>query len=193
MAKGKSKLSKSNAGGAGTPLQDKIEVNEKMLNNPKYEQPLKVLNTLYDDYNTKLQTVSVGAEKAAGDVDITGQYLRINTSDPYVATHEFAHTLANTDADKYGLTNNKAFWGEIRKIRTAYRKDVAKDYKKQISSYADSKSGGLDEFFAEAFAQAKGRQMGLSKRKKGWETYGDDYTYSNQVLAVVDKYFKKKK
>lgn len=190
MGRGTSKVGRG--AGGGTPLQNKIDVNEKMLNNPKYEQPLKVINALYDDYNTRLKKVSIGAEQAAGDVDIMGQQLRINTSDPYVAAHEFAHTLANTSADKYGLTDDKAFWGEIRKIRTAYRKDVAKDYRKQISSYADTKSGGLDEFFAEAFAQAKGRQMGLSESKKGWKNYGDDYTYSNQVLAVVDKYFKKK-
>lgn len=173
MGRGTSKVGKSAGGGGSStkPLDEKININPKILNNPKYEQPIKVINKLYDEYNTRMNELSVGAEKSAGDVDIMGQKMRINTNDPMVVTHEFAHTLANTSADKYGLTNDKAFWGEIRKIRTAYRKDVAKDYRKKISSYADTRGdGGLDEFFAEAFAHAKGKQMGITHKKAGKST-----------------------
>ena len=84
------------------------------------------------------------------------------------------------------MTNDNDFWKEIRKIRTTYRKDVENDSKRWISAYEHSNKA-LDEFAAEAFAQAKMKQMGIALPDK----YGTDTTYSDQVLAVVDKYFKK--
>lgn len=112
--------------------------------------------------------------------------MRLNTGKVSDAIHEFAHTLANTDADKYGLTNKQAFWKEVRKVRTEYRKAVREDYSKTISSYADA-GNILDEFMAEAFTQAKALQIGVDLP----EQYGKDLTYSSQVLNIIDKYFKK--
>lgn len=112
--------------------------------------------------------------------------MRLNSSKIEDALHEFAHTLAGTDSDKVGITNDKAFWDEVRKIRTQYRKAVREDHKKTISSYADS-GNKLDEFMAEAFMQAKAAQMNI----KLPDQYGNDLTYANIVLSIIDKYFKK--
>ena len=65
-------------------------------------------------------------------------------------------------------------------------KDVGDDTARWISTYEHG-SRSVDEFFAEAFAQAKMSQLGLSLPEK----YGTDLTYSNKVLEIVDKYFKK--
>lgn len=183
---------KSGAGGGGS--SDKlnnlknIDIAENMLNNPKYEQPLAILNDLTEEYNTRLGAIKTGAEKAAGDVDMSGYTLRINTNDAAISIHEFAHTLANSSADKYGLTNDKDFWKEIRKVRNEYHRDVDRkqDSKRWISQYEHS-SGSIDEFFADAFTHAKLKQMGLTTR----QSYGSDYTYSDKVLAITDKYFRK--
>lgn len=153
------------------------------------DQQVEVIKDLSNEYNTRLQKVTTGAENAAGDVDITGSRLRLSSNKIEVAVHEFAHTLANTTADKYGLTNDKGFWDEIRKIRTAYRKDVRNDRSKSISFYADGQ-GILDEFMAEAFTQAKMTERGM---KLPEEQYGTDTEYAERVLNVINKYFKKKR
>ena len=147
-----------------------------------------ILKNLSNQYNTRLETVKGGAQQAAGDVDLMGQVMRLNSSKVEDAIHEFAHTLANTDADKYGLTDDKKFWSEIRKIRTSYRKAVKDDWQKRISAYADSQNI-LDEFMAEAFTQGKAKELGIELP----DTYGDDYTYSDLVMKAIDKYFKKKR
>ena len=154
----------------------------------KFEQSRELLLKLEQQYNTRLEKVTIGAQRAAGDVDITGSVMRLNSNDLSATIHEFAHTLANSDADKYGLTNDQEFWKEIKKIRTAYRKEVDKlrDPSKFISSYEHSRRE-IDEFMAEAFTQAKMRELGLTLPEK----YGNDYTYSQQVLNAINKYFGK--
>ena len=171
---------------------DLIEFNLPPAKNDRLQRmrdyQVEVLKDLSDEYNTRLQKVTIGAENAAGDVDISCSRLRLSSTKIEVAVHEFAHTLANTTADKYGLTNDKDFWDEIRKIRTSYRKAVRNDYSKSISFYADGE-GKLDEFFAEAFTQAKMTELGI---KLPENQYGKDTEYSEKVLAIIDKYFKKR-
>ena len=156
-------------------------------NEERYAQSKELIIQLSNEYNTRLQKVTSGAKNAAGDTDISGATMRLSSREPSTAIHEFAHTLANTDADKYGLTNDQEFWGEIRKIRTDYRKAIRDDSRGIISTYADS-DHDLNEFMAEAFTHAKMRQMGLDIPSK----YGTDFTYSQRVLDTVDKYFKKR-
>ena len=102
--------------------------------------------------------------------------------------HEFAHSLSqsreNTDPD---------FWKDVKKVRTQYRKEIkgidkaelvdhtmntseaiAAKKKIFISDYAEK---DIDEFLADAFAQAK-----LSSNPS---------PYAEEVLKTVDKYFKK--
>lgn len=154
----------------------------------KFKDSVKVLKSLSKEYDTRLHEVSLGAERAAGDTDISGYRIRLSSASVETAIHEFAHTLTNSDADKYGLTNHTEFWKEIKKIQRDYKKNTSSDPSKWISSYEHS-SKGTDEFFAEAFTHAKMRSLGLAKPSK----YGSDYTYSEKVLNVVNKYFKKRK
>lgn len=154
---------------------------------PHKEQE-QIITRLTKEYNTRLQHVTVGAEKAAGTVDMSGATMNLSAKDIGTAVHEFAHTMANSAADKYGLTNDGEFWKEIKKIRRAYKKDVdaKQDISRWISGYEHG-SKSIDEFFAEAFTQAKLNEMGIKLPSK----YGSDFTYSKKVLATVDKYFKK--
>lgn len=154
----------------------------------KHVKQQQMISMLSNEYNTRLQKVTVGAERAAGDVQISGAIMRLNHNTENVTIHEFAHTLANSSADKYGLTNDVDFWKEIKKIRREYHKDVDKnsDTSRWISQYEHS-SKSVDEFFAEAFTQAKMHELGLELPSK----YGSDLTYSKKVLEVVDNYFKK--
>ena len=153
-------------------------------------QQQQLISKLSNEYNTRLQTVTLGAKKAAGTVDISGSTMKLSSSDDVVVFHEFAHTLANSMADKYGLTDDGDFWKEIKKIKRDYHKDVdrTQDTSRWISFYEHS-NGTVDEFFAEAFTHAKMQEMGL----KTSGNYGADFTYSKKVLDVVDKYFKKRR
>ena len=157
------------------------------FNDEKWSETKRVINKLANEYNTRMGVVTGGAKKAAGEVDISGYTMRLNSSYIDTAIHEFAHTLAGTDADKVGLTNDAEFWKEIKKIKRAYRKAVADDSSRWISSYEHG-SNSLDEFMAEAFTLAKMKEMGYEIPDK----YGKDLTYANQVLDVVNKYFGKK-
>lgn len=158
------------------------------FNNDKHDKQIDVLKILSSDYDTRLEIVTSGSKQSAGDVDITGSIMRLSSSMESDAIHEFAHTLANTDADKYGLTNDTKFWKEIKKVRREYMRDVGADSTRWISAYEHSHQK-IDEFFAEAFTHAKAREMGIVLSDK----YGKDFTYSQKVLAIIDKYFKRKK
>lgn len=149
-------------------------------------QQKEIIQRLTGEYNTRLQRVTVGAEKAAGDVDITGARMRLSDKHPETAIHEFAHSMAGTEADRVGLTDNGEFWKEIRSIRRSYHKDVdaLQDTSRWISTYEHS-SRSVDEFMAEAFTHAKMRELGLPIPSK----YGKDFTYSRRVLDAVNKYF----
>jgi hypothetical protein len=151
----------------------------------------RLIKSMLDEYDSRLLTVEGGAKNAAGDVDMSGAKMRLSTKDPIAVLHEFAHTLANSTADKYGLTDDADFWKEVRKIRRQYMKDVENNYWKMISSYEHSQhgDGAIDEFMAESFAHAKAKEKGYKLPSR----YGDDFTYSRKVLAAIDKYFKKKK
>lgn len=167
--------------------QPEYEKETNIKYNPKISESQKsLIKSLSEEYRTRLQEVTTGAQKAAGDVDIAGSRMRLSDKHENTAIHEFAHTLANSAADKYGLTNDQGFWKEIKKIRREYMKDVGNDPSRWISSYEHS-SRSIDEFMAEAFAHAKMRQLGLTFPAK----YGGDFTYSQKVLDTIDKYFKK--
>lgn len=182
-------------------LEYKYETDKKVLNKygeeitfdfkvnaDRYAIPKDIIKTLSNQYNTRLQKVTYGAERGAGDVDITGSIMRINKVDAATSIHEFAHTLANSNADKYKLTNDGGFWKEIRKIYRQYHKDIDRlqDTSRMISTYEHS-SRDVNEFMAEAFTHAKLRELGIDIPSK----YGNDFTYSQKVLDTVDKYFKK--
>lgn len=152
------------------------------------ERQKEIIQKLASQYNTRLKTVTIGAKNAAGDTDITGQRMRLSAKQENVAIHEFAHSIASYSSDKVGLTNNKDFWKEISKIQRDYHRDVdaAQGTSRWISAYEYS-SRSKDEFMAEAFTHAKMREMGL----KVPDNYGKDYTYSQQVLKIVDRYFRR--
>lgn len=153
---------------------------------------IQPISELSNEYNTRLKVVTGGADKAAGMVDMMGQTMQLNSIHHRTVYHEFAHTLTNTDALKLGLVDDNDFWKEIRKVRSDYKKAIFNNPKISISSYANSGANGaekIDEFFAEAFAHAKMRQRGLPIP----DEYGDDFTFSQRVLDITDKYFKKAK
>lgn len=167
---------------------------------------MKQLVSLADEYGVKFNEITTSAgRKYLGDVVRTGRYGDVITMlypkkyyknreallqelkkasssgsmpriggrniDIYTTTHEFAHTLSEELTSRlYGIDSD--FWDEIE--------DVYKDYKKNgqgvLGKYA---STNQNEFMAEAFAEAK---LGVNPSK-----------HAVEVLAIVDKYFKKKK
>ena len=154
----------------------------------RFTKSKTILEKLSKQYHTHLQKVMVGSEKSAGSVVMSGTVMNLSSAYDYNAIHEFAHTLANSNATKYGLSGfeHEEFWKEIKKIRREYMRTVGDDSSKWISSYEHS-SKQIDEFFAEAFTQAKMTEMGLELPKK----YGNDLTFSKKVLEVTDRYFRK--
>lgn len=155
------------------------------LNNRKWSESVKVIKQLSGEYDTRLYKVTAGADRGGGTVDMGG-LMRLSSNAPDIAYHEFAHSMAMEALTKYKVVDDSAFWKEIKAVRRAYMKDVGDDTARWISTYEHG-SRSVDEFFAEAFAQAKMSQLGLSLPEK----YGTDLTYSNKVLEIVDKYFKK--
>lgn len=146
------------------------------------------INELASKYNTRLISVSKNpkAPKKPGEkghVDMAFQ-MHLNSTKKHVVVHEFAHTLSMTTTEKVGLTNDKQFWKEISKLFTQYKKDASKHPKKSMSMYSFEDK---DEFMAEGFTLAI-----MNKINVLGESYGDDVEYPNKVLAIVDKYFKKK-
>lgn len=153
----------------------------------KWQTQKDIITELSNQYNTNVESVSLGAKEAAGHVDISGSQMRLSSKDTGVVLHEFAHTLSTENAMKLGLNNDSEFWKEIGKIMRKYHKDVDADgdTSRWISSYEHSLRD-KSEFMAEAFTHVMLRDMGIPHKK-----YGSDYTYSQQVMDVIDKYFRK--
>lgn len=149
----------------------------------------KLIDKLASEYETKLQTVTVGSQKSAGSVGISSTDMHLSSKKPNTIIHEFAHTIALNKGEKLGLGSNPDFWKEIKKIQRQYKKDVENSVKDWISTYEHS-SRDVDEFFAEAFTLGKMKEMGISIPEK-YGT-GKAYIYSNKILEVANRYFKKK-
>lgn len=158
---------------------------DKSLDGEGWKQSISLIKQLVNEYNTRLLSVKVGAHQAAGTVNFGGE-MRLSSKNAHTAIHEFAHSISIESLTKFGVEQHEEFWKEIKKIRRQYRKDVGDDSTRWISSYEHS-NRSADEFLAEAFTHAKLKQLGLEIPSK----YGVDFTYSDKVLAVVDKYFKK--
>ncbi len=137
---------------------------------------------LSEKYNTSLNVVRRGKGNEAGHVDVAYNMYLSSTKREDI-THEFAHTLAIKDSDKLKLTDNKEFWKEITKIRKQYEKACANNTTKAISSYSHD---SIDEFMAEAFTHSYLKDENILN-----EWYGKDYEYSDKVMAIINKYFKK--
>ena len=161
----------------------KIVFSEKMQNG-KWNDSIDIITELSGQYKTKLLNVGLGAKQAAGDVQISGSVMRLSSTTKATAVHEFAHTISTENQTKFGLYDEKDFWKEIRGVQRKYKKAVADDPKKWISSYEHS-SAGADEFMAEAFTHAQMKEMGLELPSY----YGEDFTYSEMVLKIIKKYF----
>ena len=170
---------------------EEIVFDEKM-SDPKWKESKEMILKLTEQYKTRLRTVGPGAHQAAGRVDLGGN-MKLSSKQVSDAIHEFAHSMSINALTKYNVVDDSEFWKEIKKIRTKYRKAEKVDLEKyRISSYADTggstaRGDNIDEFFAEAFTHAKMRELGLKIPDK----YGADFTYSQQVLDVTDKFFGK--
>jgi SPP1 gp7 family putative phage head morphogenesis protein len=162
-----------------------VVFDKRMETDERWSESVSLIKQLTDEYDTRLTSVGFGSVKAAGDANMGGG-IRLSSKKPDTAIHEFAHSITFERLTKYKVEDNTAFWKEIKAVKRAYRADVGDDSSRWISSYERS-SGSVDEFFAEAFTQAKMHELGLPIP----ESYGKDLTYSKRVLAIVDKYFKK--
>lgn len=90
----------------------------------------------------------------------------------YTTTHEFAHTLSEELTSRlYGYGEEVDFWDEIESVY----KEAKKEKPKELGKYAFSNQ---NEFLAECFSYAK---LGSTPDK-----------YADEVLSIVDKYFRKK-
>ena len=91
----------------------------------------------------------------------------------YTTTHEFAHTLSEELTSRlYGYGEELAFWDEIEEVYKAAKNDRSDE----LGKYAFSNQ---NEFLAECFAYAK---LGATSNQ-----------YADEVLRIVDKYFRRKK
>lgn len=91
----------------------------------------------------------------------------------YTTTHEFAHTLSEELTSRlYGYGEELAFWDEIEEVYKAAKNDRPDE----LGKYAFSNQ---NEFLAECFAYAK---LGATPNQ-----------YADEVLRIVDKYFRRKK
>lgn len=166
----------------------------KAKNQERYETVKKDIQKLANEYDTYLHDVTTGAVRAAGDTSMDG-LIRLNSTKPDTYIHEFAHALSMQDRVRVGLADEKEveFMKELARIRTRYEKEYQGNPKKgipsnpsiSISAYSHASK---DEFFAEAFSHAKMKEWGYEIP----EHYGSNFKYSDEVLQLVNKYFKKR-
>ena len=100
-------------------------------------------------------------------------------------THEFAHVLSRmvSATNRVASAKEIAFWKEMRKIKSAYQKEI-KSYKAKNDYYnfnetylGNYASTNMNEFFAEAFTE--------------FELNSNPSKYAKLVGELAEKYFKK--
>ena len=163
-----------------------VVIFDEKMRSEKWSGSAKLIKELTNEYDTRLTSVKVGAESAAGSVGMGGE-MRLSSRKPEVAIHEFAHSITLENLTKYGVEDQSSFWKEVKSVRRAYRKNVGDDSDKWISAYEHSNKS-VDEFFAEAFTMAKM----VEKDMELPPNYGRDLTYAQKILEITDKYFKKR-
>lgn len=160
---------------------------DEKMSGQRWDNAKETVETLTSEFNTKLKEIRLGAEKAAGAVQISGTIMQLNNPQTANVVHEFAHTISMSRQTKYGLYDEAAFWKEIRKTRNAYRRAVENGTTDKISTYEYAKTGedAVDEFMAEAFAAAWLEENGIDRPGK----YGNDLPFARLVLDIVKKYY----
>lgn len=169
-------------------FNQEITIDESIIRKQeKWQNSINIISKLSKEYDSRAVKVATGANFGGGGYNPASGILGLASTKPNVAIHEFAHSIANKWSSDIGLENQKDFWNEIKKIKRAYERDRALGKVETISFY--SVGDNIDEFYAEAFTQAKMVEMGLDLP----DTYGKKSIYSDEVLKAVNKYFKKKK
>ena len=154
----------------------------------KWDKARQRIESLTTEFNTKLKEVTVGSEKSAGSVQISGTKMFLSSHAEPVAIHEFAHSISMHNQTKYGLYEESAFWKEITAVRTSYKKSLKNDTAKRISTYANTAGfKDIDEFMAEAFTLAYMREKEIEIPRN----YGEETVFSSKVLEITRKYFGK--
>lgn len=121
----------------------------------------------YKDQSSLLAELRKSA--AAGESPLIGR----RQIDIYTTTHEFAHTLTEELTSRlYGYGDELKFWDEIETVYLSAKKEKPEE----LGKYAFANQ---NEFLAECFAYAK-----LGARPNA---------YADEVLKIVDKYFRRKK
>jgi intracellular sulfur oxidation DsrE/DsrF family protein len=143
----------------------------------------ETIKELADKYESELIEVVDGASgfgKNRSSMNIGGIMTIASNAKKTTIIHEFGHSLAMTSAEKKGFQNNPAFWKELRKVHREYKEDVHRygnrEYALDEGGYADD----IDEFLAEGFEAAILNANNLNEK------------YPKKIIAIVDKYFKKK-
>ena len=121
--------------------------------------------TFYKSKSSLLSELKNNSERGEMPI-IPGRKISI-----YTTTHEFAHTLSEELVSRL-YDRDVDFWDEIEDVYARYRKSG----ETVLGKYATSNQ---NEFMAEAFAYAK-----LGNRPN---------EYADEVLSIIDKYFKRKK
>lgn len=159
------------------------------LSSEKQETVKTTISNLMDKYNSPLKEVLY--EKADftktnvhGAVDsYYGMTMRLHSVEEQLITHEFAHTFDSFKRKKYGneFETNTEFVSEIQKLFTKYKKEAKENPLLKISEYSFTNQ---DEFMAEGFSMAlTGKSMDVPGEKAN--------IYANEVLKIIDKYYKK--
>lgn len=165
---------------------EEIHFSEKM-NLPEWAENKRLIDTLSTEFNTKLKDVSLGAHKAAGEVQISGTVMHLSSKNVSTTIHEFAHTISIEKQTKFGLYDESDFWKEIKRTFGDYKKTVGDNAKEWISSYVHHDLKNADEFFAEAFTLGYMQEKGMDIPSK----YGTNTEFPRRVLEIVRRYFSK--
>ena len=159
-----------------------IQFNLEGFKDEAKDRIIKIITELSDKYNTSLVSVNKNQNaKEAGKVD-AAMNMYLSSTKKVDIVHEFAHSLSTTNREKLKLSNDKEFWKEMKKLNKEYKKAIHQDRSKMISVYSTE---SVDEFLAEGFAHSylKG------EIKSDW--FGENYEYSDKIMAIVNKYFLK--
>ena len=171
--------------------QEAIERAEKT--HKEAEELITNLSNEYNVYLTDVMSGRTGNGSEAGSVDAVG-HMELASFKIDTVLHEFGHAFSSTNRVKWDLAdeNEKAFIKDAKKLFRQYKSEYQKSYvggnMVLISNYSLE---NVDEFIAEGFTLAKGRELGFDL-DKFLQHKKNEHKYSDEMLKLINKYFKRK-
>lgn len=168
----------------GRILGEVVQTGTRTIEGTKYK--IKTINLGHENSQSTIKGDRYSVDEFGRVVESWSPKIDVDNFELGTLTHEFAHVITNSDVSSLysNDANQKAFWNNLKQVRSEYNKDLTtlrqkNDIEELNKVYLGKYSAtNIDEFLAEGFTEYK---LNSNPSK-----------YAKKIGELVDTHFKKK-